>query len=97
MTYVTEQTSEELREHMRSLKRMNGWHDPLADRLWQEIQDQDKKIEQLQRDYAELENEAQRDYQALESQLGKATTAQMPFHAETADGLRKLTIRKDAC
>lgn len=38
MTYVTEQTSAELRMHMRSLKKMPGWHEPLADRLWREVE-----------------------------------------------------------
>ena len=38
MTYVREQTSEELAVHMRSLQRMSGWFDPLADRLWQEVE-----------------------------------------------------------
>lgn len=47
MTYVREQTSKELRAHMRSLKRMNGWRDPLVDWLWEEIQAQDKIIAEL--------------------------------------------------
>ncbi|WP_448647140.1 hypothetical protein [Pseudomonas mohnii] len=38
MTYVREQTSEELAAHMRSLQRMAGWFEPLADRLWQEVE-----------------------------------------------------------
>ena len=38
MTYVREQSSTELAVHMRSLQKMPGWHDPLADRLWQEIE-----------------------------------------------------------
>lgn len=38
MTYVREQTSAELAAHMRSLKKMAGWFDPLADRLWQEVE-----------------------------------------------------------
>lgn len=101
MTYVSEQTSAELRDHMKRLKRMDGWGDPLADRLWQEIQDQDEEITRLKREYAELESEAQRDYQVLEAQLGKADALlraevrhDLPFHAETMDGLNSLTIRK---
>lgn len=47
MTYVTEQTSAELRQHMKRLKAMRGWGDPLADRLWKEIQEQDERIERL--------------------------------------------------
>ncbi len=39
MTYVTDQTSAELCAHMRKLKAMRGWHEPLADRLWKEVQD----------------------------------------------------------
>ncbi|MFJ2456378.1 hypothetical protein ACIOWK_32540 [Pseudomonas protegens] len=38
MTYVREQSSAELAVHMRSLQKMPGWHDPLADRLWQEVE-----------------------------------------------------------
>jgi len=38
MTYVREQTSAELAAHMRSLKKMAGWFDPLSDRLWQEVE-----------------------------------------------------------
>lgn len=38
MTYVRDQTSEELATHMRSLQKMAGWHDPLADRLWEEVE-----------------------------------------------------------
>ena len=38
MTYVREQTSAELAAHMRRLKKMAGWFDPLADRLWQEVE-----------------------------------------------------------
>lgn len=38
MTYVREQTSAELATHMRTLQSLPGWHDPLADRLWQEVE-----------------------------------------------------------
>ena len=38
MTYVRQQTSEELAAHMRYLQGLPGWHDPLADRLWQEVE-----------------------------------------------------------
>lgn len=38
MTYVREQKSAELAVHMRSLKKMAGWFDPLSDRLWQEVE-----------------------------------------------------------
>lgn len=50
MTYVTEQTSAELAAHMRRLRAMPGWHEPLADRLWQEVQ-------ALQRDLAALRDD----------------------------------------
>jgi hypothetical protein len=42
MTYVTDQTSEELRQHMKRLTNMQGWCEPLSNRLWKEIQEQDK-------------------------------------------------------
>ena len=38
MTYVRQQTSEELAAHMRYLQGLPGWHDPLADHLWQEVE-----------------------------------------------------------
>lgn len=47
MTYVSEQTSAELRAHMRSLTKMRGWHEPLADRLWKEIQALDAEVAAL--------------------------------------------------
>ncbi len=47
MTYVSEQSSQELRAHMRRLKNMNGWHEPLADRLFKEVTEQDAEIERL--------------------------------------------------
>ncbi|MBT9570040.1 MAG: hypothetical protein IV106_02810 [Pseudomonas umsongensis] len=38
MTYVRDQSSAELAAHMRSLQKMSGWFEPLADRLWQEVE-----------------------------------------------------------
>lgn len=47
MTYVTEQTSAQLRAHMTRLKAMSGWHEPLADRLYAEIVMMDSEIDRL--------------------------------------------------
>lgn len=47
MTYVTEQTSAELRAHMRRLKKMAGWHEPLADRLFAEVLALDAEVKAL--------------------------------------------------
>lgn len=47
MTYVTDQTSVELRAHMRRLKAMAGWHEPLADRLFKEVLDLDAEVNAL--------------------------------------------------
>lgn len=47
MTYVSDQTSAELRAHMRSLTSTPGWREPLADRLWKEIQALDAQVKQL--------------------------------------------------
>lgn len=47
MTYVTEQTSAELRAHMRRIQKIPGWHDPLADRLFKEVEAQDAEIARL--------------------------------------------------
>ncbi|WP_411835679.1 hypothetical protein ACLBNB_20115 [Pseudomonas chlororaphis subsp. aurantiaca] len=38
MTYVRDQSPAELAAHMRTLQSLPGWHDPLADRLWQEVE-----------------------------------------------------------
>lgn len=48
MTYVTEQTPAELRAHMKRLKSLPSWRDPLSDRLWKEIQDLDKRVAELE-------------------------------------------------
>ncbi len=45
MTYVRDQTSEELRAHMKRLQAMNGWHDPLADRLYEEVQKLERDVQ----------------------------------------------------
>ena len=47
MTYVTEQTSAELRAHMKRLVAMPGWHEPLADRLYKEVQALDERNAEL--------------------------------------------------
>lgn len=47
MTYVREQTSAQLRAHMRALQKVNGWHNPLDDRLFSEVEAQDAEIERL--------------------------------------------------
>tara|TARA_R110000782_G_C14583868_1_gene388860 strand:+ start:118 stop:453 length:336 start_codon:yes stop_codon:yes gene_type:complete len=56
MTYVTEQTSQELRVHMRKLIAMKGWHEPLSDRLYKEILELDKKHAEI----AALRKDAER-------------------------------------
>lgn len=57
MTYVSEQTSTELRAHMRVLQKMAGWHEPLADRLFQEITVQDERIARFARLLAEMQGD----------------------------------------
>jgi hypothetical protein len=54
MTYVTDQTSSELRSHMRWLTSLAGWHDPLADRLWKDVQEQDTELRRLHEVNVEL-------------------------------------------
>jgi len=54
MTYVTEQTSEELRAHMRRLQAMPGWHNPLDDRLWKEVQTLEAERDQLRAEVERL-------------------------------------------
>jgi hypothetical protein len=48
MTYITEQSSEELRKHMIKQTSHPEWRNAFADRLWLEIQNQDKRIELLE-------------------------------------------------
>lgn len=44
MAYVTDQTSEELRQHMKNVTSHPNWNDPLVMRLWKEVQEQDELI-----------------------------------------------------
>ncbi|WP_028616738.1 hypothetical protein [Pseudomonas canadensis] len=55
MTYVREQTSAELAEHIRSLKKMAGWFDPLSDRLWQEVEALQAEVSVLKAGYEAYE------------------------------------------
>lgn len=55
MTYVRQQTSEELAAHMRYLQGLPGWHDPLADRLWQEVEALRAEISGLKTGYEAYE------------------------------------------
>ncbi|EZI22894.1 hypothetical protein [Pseudomonas extremaustralis] len=74
MTYVREQSSTELAVHMRSLQKMPGWHDPLADRLWQEVEALKAEVAGLRTGYeayervnAELKGEVEGLRKALTS------------------------------
>ncbi len=75
MTYVTDQTSQELRIHMRRLQKMPGWHEPLADRLYKEILDQEAEIERLRTAIARyLESQDAMDnneYQSMPEDFGR--------------------------
>lgn len=78
MTYVTEQTSAELRRHMTSLKKMPGWHDPLSDRLFKEVQAMDVEIERLRA--------------ALRKIMGGTEDTAPPFRAVPAEYLRNWAL-----
>lgn len=71
MTYVREQTSAELAAHMRRLQAMPGWFDPLADRLWQEVQS-------LQRDNAALMEDAAAQIQIAREATERAEGLEKP-------------------
>ena len=74
MTYVTDQTSQELRAHMRVLTSMKGWNEPLSDRLYKEILELDKKVAEIA---------------LLQSQLSGLSAARVAYASEfppTADG-----------
>lgn len=70
MTYVREQTSEELAAHMRSLQKMAGWFDPLSDRLWQEVEMLKDKCETLRKDAERFQFIAQDAESSLERIYG---------------------------
>ena len=70
MTYVREQKSAELAVHMRSLKKMAGWFDPLSDRLWQEVEALQALVAGLKTGYEAYERvnaELKADVEALRS------------------------------
>lgn len=68
MTYVREQSPAELRAHMKWLQKMPGWREPLADRLYQEIQDLDRQIAALKSQHDGDERDAER-YRTLRDVL----------------------------
>lgn len=53
MTYITDQTSAELRAHIRSLQKTPGWRDAVTDRLFKEIVALDKEVADLKARLAE--------------------------------------------
>lgn len=55
---VSEMDGAQLRAHMKRLKAMPGWHDPLADRLYAEIRrlDGEPALPQLQAVLADYDN-----------------------------------------
>lgn len=72
MTYVREQSSTELAVHMRSLQKMPGWHDPLADRLWQEVEALKAEVAGLRTGYEAYERvnaELKAEVEALRDDL----------------------------
>lgn len=57
MVYVRDASSEALAAHMRSLKKMATWHDPMADRLWREVEELKAENASLKTGYAAYEKE----------------------------------------
>ena len=78
MTYVREQSSTELAVHMRSLQKMPGWHDPLADRLWQEIEALKAEVAGLRTGYEAYER-VNAELKAEVEALRKERDARHPF------------------
>ena len=97
MTYVTEQTSAELRAHMRRLQAMPGWHNPLDDRLFKEVVEQDKEIERLRAaltqpttvQQAEVKEELQAMAYSIFSLLTDEMVRLYPFTRKERHGLAK--------
>ncbi|ASN72944.1 hypothetical protein 8S6_13 [uncultured Caudovirales phage] len=78
MTYVREQSSTELAVHMRSLQKMPGWHDPLADRLWQEVEALKAEVAGLRTGYEAYERvkaELKAENEALRNALAECTNS----------------------
>jgi len=82
MTYVREQTSAELAAHIRSLQKMDGWFDPLSDRLWQEV-------EALQAELAGLKT-GYEAYERVNAELKAEAARFRGLIQEAADELREL-------
>ena len=78
MTYVREQSSTELAVHMRSLQKMPGWHDPLADRLWQEVEALKAEVAGLRTGYEAYE-QVNAELKAEVEKLRKERDARHPF------------------
>jgi hypothetical protein len=78
MTYVREQSSTELAVHMRSLQKMPGWHDPLADRLWQEVEALKAEVAGLRTGYEAYER-VNAELKAEVEKLRKERDARHPF------------------
>ena len=78
MTYVREQSSTELAVHMRSLQKMPGWHDPLADRLWQEVEALKAEVAGLRTGYEAYER-VNAELKAEVEGLRKERDARHPF------------------
>ena len=92
MTYVREQSSTELAVHMRSLQKMPGWHDPLADRLWQEVEALKAEVAGLRTGYEAYERvnaELKAEVEAFRGLLGEMRAIGNHAPAE-------LTLRIDA-
>ncbi|MBI6563286.1 hypothetical protein YA0745_12160 [Pseudomonas synxantha] len=78
MTYVREQKSAELAVHMRSLKKMAGWFDPLSDRLWQEVEALQALVAGLKTGYEAYER-VNAELKAEIESLRKERDARHPF------------------
>lgn len=90
MTYVREQSSTELAVHMRSLQKMPGWHDPLADRLWQEVEALKAEVAGLRTGYEAYEQvnaELKAEVEGL-----RATADLQKLLPEVSDALEELEL-----
>ena len=91
MTYVREQSSTELAVHMRSLQKMPGWHDPLADRLWQEVEALKAEVAGLRTGYEAYERvnaELKAEVEVLRK-YGEEFAVLAERRREEAEALRK--------
>ncbi|WP_300632655.1 hypothetical protein [Pseudomonas sp.] len=95
MTYVREQTSAQLGAHMRSLKKMAGWFDPLSDRLWQEVEALQAELAGLRTGYEAYERVNAELKAENETLIAAAQALRDEWRKDQADAQRYRFLRNE--